>query len=777
MSQVDNLYRSFLMNISMGISHGLLEFITEMNETITAVEKEQRMTQELTILKKLRNDAERIYTGDASGRDDAERFARTTLNLSGNNQYLQKETRTKLYNAFEKCVSIDENYINEMTFEEMVRDSGSSDEEVSSAVSDYRYALDTANQNGSKFSAFQINLNDGSSSVVVRNVEQQLKRSGVPCIGFYDTTSNEKAFLHVFNKEDAKKARGMLDNELCRAKICNIQSHDSLQAIANVTRQDIFSVDGLSKAEAGCLYELSMKKNFPVFINNEEQENENSKYTAMVLENGKSYLEKLMAKAIIHSNGYSETAHYDFNSSNRQKERERISDFFNGIYGEKKGGILGYIIDNNLKQEGHRLVIYCDSITEVDRAGKETVLSAKDDPDYYEKSVRCMIDNFAKDFTLIPAEDAERLGISNISFKLNENVRSYIRDQNRYPAEFQKPSQEDIRMANIERSFMDWAVDQSESSQTASQIIAGIQTDLTPLSVSYYQYQMARLDKEYPAILAKEKNPEIAKKILEAKKTSFQKDFDNFFKNKGNILNEHLNIFYNRLEANRFERLEIDRTSYPSPEEEAKEKRVAQMRQDYAAVQNIEKVEITRIKVKEALDSTGKELSPTLPSETIHINKENSLSQHAEKNIDAKSDLLVKKPIVVSAEKIQTQIEKNIVRRTGKAPDNPAVKQHAAKVSAKVAAVQDAINRIEYGTPAYLPSLSNHYYALADDYSVRSFGKHIAELDEHTLLENKVHFVSYVKESAGFKTNHDQKETRPRESQTHETERIDFEQH
>lgn len=94
------------------------------------------------------------------------------------------------------------------------------------------------------------------------------------------------------------------------------------------------------------------------------------------------------------------------------------------------------------------------------------------------------------------------------------------------------------------------------------------------------------------------------------------------------------------------------------------------MRQDYAAVQNIEKVEITRIKVKEALDSTGKELSPTLPSETIHINKENSLSQHAEKNIDTKSDLLVKKPIVVSVEKIQTQIEMNIVRRTGKAPDD-----------------------------------------------------------------------------------------------------------
>ena len=43
MSKVDNLYRSFLMNISMGISHGLLEFITEMNETIAAVEKEQRM--------------------------------------------------------------------------------------------------------------------------------------------------------------------------------------------------------------------------------------------------------------------------------------------------------------------------------------------------------------------------------------------------------------------------------------------------------------------------------------------------------------------------------------------------------------------------------------------------------------------------------------------------------------------------------------------------------------------------------------------------------------
>ena len=411
------------------------------------------------------------------------------------------------------------------------------------------------------------------------------------------------------------------------------------------------------------------------------------------------------------------------------------------------------------------------------RTGKETVLSIKDDPDYYEKSVRSMIDNFAKNYTLIPAEDAERLGISNISFNINENVRSYIRDQNRYPAEFQKPSQEDIRMANIERSFMDWAVDQYESGQTASQIIARIQTDLTPLSVSYYQYQMARLDKEYPAILAKEKDPEIAKKILEAKKTSFQKDFDNFFKNKGNILNDHLNIFYNRLEANRFERLELDRTSYPSLEEEAKEKRVAQTREDYAAVQNIEKVEITRIKVKEALESMGKELSPTLPAETIHINKEHSLSQHTEKNIDAKSDLLVKKPIVVNVEKIQTQIEKNIVRRTGKAPDDPAVKQHAAKISAKVAAIQDTINRIEHGTPAYLPSLSNHYYALADDYSMRSFGKHIAELDEHTLLENKVHFVSYVKESAGFKTNHDQKETRPHESQTHETERIDFEQH
>lgn len=97
--------------------------------------------------------------------------------------------------------------------------------------------------------------------------------------------------------------------------------------------------------------------------------------------------------------------------------------------------------------------------------------------------------------------------------------------KNRYPAEFQKPSQEDIRMANIERSFMDWAVDQSESSQTASQIIAGIQTDLTPLSVSYYQYQMARLDKEYPAILAKEKDPEIAKKILEAKKNIISERF------------------------------------------------------------------------------------------------------------------------------------------------------------------------------------------------------------------------------------------------------------
>lgn len=551
--KIDETYRSFMTLQSLGINYGLLTFIAELNKTLAQIRQENRISRQYQLLSKIRDAALDVRNTKDMQDEKAGKLADIIMKAVKSDELLNNDLKAGLSEAFSQCVTVGRSCENEATFEDVLAKSSLDNSSREALLSDYRAALDKANGSRNDFYVYQLDVDAKNGAVIVGAVERQLRENGIPGVAFYDPEGIGKSFLHVFDADSAHYAKAFLENELCRRSLCNIRSDASLQAIAQVTRQKVYRYDGLTKAEAGKFYEQALGKGYPAYIDDRN----GSEYCVEFLGKARAYAEKLLAEAIVSTNGYSKAAGLDISSTLRQNEREKITEFFAGIYsseinGYEKADNLGYIIDTAENHEGHRIMIGKDSITEISSDGSINKIQRAANPNFYEDHVRSVIDNFSKDFFLIPGKEAEKLGLYNENFKITEKVRDYIRKSQDLPEGTKKPGKKELRDAAIECRFMSWAI-RTSPCKTAADIFTDIRNHLEEKVESFKLYETGRIQKQLSAATQDEGNQKKAQEILSNKKASLEKDIDSFFKDNGNEFRTHLNEFSKRVQGKELE--------------------------------------------------------------------------------------------------------------------------------------------------------------------------------------------------------------------------------
>lgn len=487
MAKNNDVYRAFLTLQSLGINEGLIAFIREMNETLAQLQQDKLLQRQYKILSTLRDAA--LDTQSSPSNKKIEMLA----------AYVQKivEDKSNLFSAHEKeavaaafrdCVTIGQNHDNEASFEKLILDSGIGTYDAQAILEEYRELLKEADRTKEAFGVYQIDLDADASPMIVASVEKKLKESGIPAVGFYDQSGERKSFLHVFHEDAAHYARALLDSALCQRAICNVRSEESMHEIAYASHQNLLHYQGLSAAEAGKFYEYALGKQFPVFIGGDKENG----YHAIFQESNRIYAEKMLARSIMNVGGYAQAAHMDETAVMRQMAREEVAKFLGSMHTDgTSSSQIGYLIDANPNQEGHRIVIRSDSVVETYKDGHSHRIERIDNPIFYEDRVRNMIDNFAKDFAFIPANKAEELGVTDSNFHMDDQLRSYIKEKTA-PLHLRTDRQTKA-MALTEQYFLTWAVNNSDG-KTASEIFSGIKNDFPSLLAAYQHEEEQKID-------------------------------------------------------------------------------------------------------------------------------------------------------------------------------------------------------------------------------------------------------------------------------------------
>lgn len=539
--QIDDTYRSFLTMVSLGVNHGLLELIKELNETRAQIAHEGRLKRQYELLGNFQGLARQA--ADADGADKEKKmsdFLKAFENTVSDSSPLPDETKHALMGALKKCVVAGQNYNNEMTFEQAIDSTSLSDEEKLEYKAAYRNAMNEADRKTQPFYVFQIDIDDNRAAPIAAAVEKQLREQGIPAVALYHDWDDGKCFIHVFDADAAGRAKTLLEDELCKRAINNIRSEASLQAIAAVTGQNVITYSGLSKSEAGKMFELGSGKHFPVYIS----EGHNGEYYVMFLDNTRTYAEKILAESIVQTGGYSDKAGLGQESSARQAERERIEEYVGEIYSKpQEGENLGYVVDASQKGEGNRIKFGPDRITHITKDGKETTFTRDENPDLFEDRVRTMVNNFAKDFVLVPAEDARKMGLYKENFQVTPELKEYM---GKALGTGGKRKKEDVRDAYIEQRFYSWAIKES-SGTNAREIFSDIGARLDQMVDGFKKEELRKIDMQFASALKEEGSRQAAEEKIRTKKENFNKDFDRIFIQGKDTIREHNTQFLSSL--------------------------------------------------------------------------------------------------------------------------------------------------------------------------------------------------------------------------------------
>lgn len=544
--KIDDTYRSFLIMMSLGVNHGLLEFIKMMNETMASIERNNLLKREYELLSNLVVSANNV--NNVKGVEKAqemdrflETFERAVADGSGTSDSIKRS----MMDALEKAVVTGRNHDAVRSFEEAIDGSSITEWEKAEYKAFYRNAVREADRHIQPFCAIQIDVDDNRAAPVAASVEKQLRDEGIPAIGFYHNADDGKCFIHVFDDASAARAKAMIENELCLRAVNNVRSEASLRAIAAVTRQETVVYTGLTKAEAGRFAELSMGRHFPVHISQSSQSRDGS-YEVMFLEKSQQYAEKLLAEAVVQTGGYSEPAGFAKESEAYQDERERVDAYLGRIFSGElpgEGENLGYLVDASPRNEGNRIVFSPDSITHINKDGKTKKITRDENPMLFEDRVRETVGNFAKQAVLIPAEDARKLSLYNENFKLGNEAREYIK--NALGTKVRK-GKEIVRKATIEQRFLSYAI-KGSSGRTAREILCGIRDNLDELSASFRDTELKKIENRLSAALKDPASRDAALSQVAKGREQFEQDFDLFF-NKGRAaLETHFDGFLSHL--------------------------------------------------------------------------------------------------------------------------------------------------------------------------------------------------------------------------------------
>ena len=543
---VEDTWRSFLTTVSLGINFGLLEFIKEINETRASMANERNLQRQYEILGRFGTSAEGVINApDEEKKARAGMFMAAIERTMADGSGFPDNIKETVARAMDRCVNAGRNYESEKSFEDAVDSSDIPEEEKMEYKASYRNAMEEANAERQPFYVFQVDIDDSRAPVITASVERQLREQGYPAVGFYHEWNEGKCFIHVFDPDTAARTKALLEYELCRRSIDNIRSEESLQALASITGQNTVTYEGLSQAAAGKMYELASGKHFPVYIS----ENKEGSYQVMFLSEGRKYAEKLLAESIVQTSGYSHKAGLDRASEVRQSERERVREYLGKVWAEDKNSVrtnLGYIVDANPKHEGNRIVFGKDSVTHITKDGNVTKITRSGNPLAFEDRVRNLVDNFSKDFVLIPADEAARLHLYNETFQITAEAREYMDGITGNNSNMDKKLYRD---ALLEQRFFSWAVKTSPA-ENAYGIFRDIQVHLDEKIQEYRKAELGNITKQFQSALKDAGSRETAEKSIEQRKESFNRDFERFFV-KGNAeLKVNLGRFMDQVRDN-----------------------------------------------------------------------------------------------------------------------------------------------------------------------------------------------------------------------------------
>lgn len=719
--QIDDTYRSFLTMVSLGVNHGLLEFIKDLNETRAKIAHEGRMQRQYELLGNFQGLARQA--ADAAGTDKEKKlsdFLKAFENTVSDSSPLPDDTKQALMDALKKCVVAGQNYNNEMTFEQAIDSTSLSDDEKLEYKAAYRNAMNEADREAQPFYVFQIDIDDNRAAPIAAAVEKQLREQGFPAVALYHDWDDGKCFIHVFDANAAGRAKTLLEDELCKRAINNIRSEASLQAIAVVTGQNVITYSGLSKAEAGKMFELGSGKHFPVHIS----EGHDGEYNVLFLDNTRTYAEKILAESIVQTGGYSDKAGLGQESGERQAERERIEEYIGEIYSKpQEGENLGYVVDASQKGEGNRILFGPDSITHITKDGKETTFTRDENPDLFEDRVRTMVNNFAKDFVLVPAEDARKMGLYNENFQVTPELKEYMRKALETGG---KRKKEEVRDAYIEQRFYSWAIKES-SGTNAREIFSDIGARFDQMVEGFRKEELRKIDMQFASALKDERSRQSAEEKIRAKKENFNKDFDRIFVQGKDTIREHNTQFLSKLRNVHEKRPDILKSAFEIKKEQKVPREAvhkishalsefgrmdskAQNRNDSKGKSHVEEKtrDTSRAKERKPARQEPRHSSGMKPeAESRDGNNRNGNSEHnhssdrkntQEKNLFYYMDM-------------QQKFKNQLAARTGLSPDNPKV----VEMSRRYTFGQNAIDSIKKESWPHF-ARSKELIAFADEY-------------------------------------------------------------
>lgn len=285
------------------------------------------------------------------------------------------------------------------------------------------YYGQTAKQERFTLQVVPIDLENGEH--LAADAVAKARKYGIPCEALFAPKTGRSAICIFSPDKDAVRTvmAIALKSRMMRS-ICNIRSLDSLQAVADMNKQMIFKMDGLTAEEAEAV-RTSLTDRGRGAKPFHMQKQDDGTYSLYCLESDVNYLKNSILRSLVQVHGVAQDFgvkdYYMFAGS----QREAMYDFIDKLTSEEKpDATVAYLIDidaANRSSQSHMLAVYEDRFVEITN-GESREVRYSDYPSVYEDMLREKIDNFSKRSYFMSQEEAGKHGLSSVNYTLTADV-------------------------------------------------------------------------------------------------------------------------------------------------------------------------------------------------------------------------------------------------------------------------------------------------------------------------------------------------------------------
>ena len=496
----------------------LLEFIRELNEFKFEQERNgladsQTFDRTIENFKKLASEAMSTDNLEFTASEDAPEVDRLTMQkfvggiqkmISDGNPFLTNEEKQKLRvatrDSLQACVNL-ENYEGIAEFTRRLKENGAISAELEAELADmYRSKYLEEASEKKEFAVTQIPVENNPK--LIANVQREMKNRGIEGAFFTLTQPGEKpgAFVHLMNPRDRDILMTIVDRENMNLTKCTLRSPEFVDMLADMYGDTVKNFEGLTKAEAEKLNELTFGR-IPCAIDKVEGIDGPDTWSVRFLDSNSGYMNKLLAEAISQTHGYAQDAKEPQRMEHYQESREKVNDFITQLHESMNPQESCYLIDlrqygsqEDYEKEAHRLFITKDYFTET-RGNQVKTIEAKDCMKKYGRSYEEMLDisvrNFSKHMVFVSEMQAKEMNLNNQRFRYNDALKEYLQS---YAIIGVSP--ETREAYEHESEFMHWAISNSEKEDVAS-ILGDIRDNTEEYIKRFSEKAHEDIDKKY----------------------------------------------------------------------------------------------------------------------------------------------------------------------------------------------------------------------------------------------------------------------------------------